>query len=102
MDKYVGRQDCPCRPIEKCEWVLGLQRRNDELPNRNRLHKKVLQLIRDSVCKYSSRTVHCCDDRTYYDDAQVTDLLQRKPSVITQNILLLYAESFLDFILQPK
>ena len=94
MNKYVGRQECPCKPIEECKWVLGLHRRNDRLPSHNRVHKKVLQLIRDSVCEYDSKTVHCCDARSNYDDEQDAYLAQRKINV---NIFLTTTRSLLNF-----
>ena len=58
---YVGDQDCKCKPLLECEWSSRLQKRSDDLPNRNRLRRKVIALIRNSICDYEDRTVHCCD-----------------------------------------
>ena len=44
-----------------CEWTQNLQGLSDKLPNRNKLRKRVIQLLRDSICDYKTKTVHCCN-----------------------------------------
>ena len=63
IKKYNGREECPCVPISECEWTRKLQAQSDRLPTRNRLRKKVVQLIRDSVCDYRTKTIHCCSQK---------------------------------------
>merc|ERR1712226_1512868 len=61
VENYMGRGECPCKPISECAWAHQLQTKADKLPARNKIRKNVVQLIRDSICDYSTRTIHCCD-----------------------------------------
>lgn len=60
-ETYIGRETCPCKPLEQCPWFYRLQQRSEKLPKTNRLYKKIVKLIRNSVCDQDSKTVHCCD-----------------------------------------
>ena len=61
VETYIGRETCPCKPLEQCPWFYRLQQRSEKLPKTNRLYKKIVKLIRNSVCDEDSKTVHCCD-----------------------------------------
>ena len=61
IEKYRGRKECPCKPIAMCEWTRKLQGLSDKLPSQNKLRKRIIQLIRDSICDYKTKTVHCCN-----------------------------------------
>ena len=59
---YPGGKECPCKPRAECDWTHKLDRRSNKLPSRNKLRRKVIQLMRESVCDYKSKTIRCCDD----------------------------------------
>ena len=59
---YPGRKECSCKPIAECKWTQKVQQLSDELPKRNKLRKRVIQLLRDSICDFETKTVHCCNE----------------------------------------
>lgn len=61
INDFVGGKDCICKPSSECEWSIRLKKRSDQLPNRNRLRRKVIKLIKKSVCDWDEQSVHCCD-----------------------------------------
>ena len=77
IEKYRGREECACKPIAKCEWTSRLQKLSDKLPSKAPLRKRIVQLMRDSICDYKTKTVHCCkedgqagdESEDYVDDA---------------------------------
>ena len=62
IEKYRGREECACKPIAKCEWTSRLQKLSDKLPSKAPLRKRIVQLMRDSICDYKTKTVHCCKE----------------------------------------
>jgi len=90
IEKYRGREECACKPIAKCEWTSRLQKLSDKLPSKAPLRKRIVQLMRDSICDYKTKTVHCCKEdgkavdeledtsEDYVDDAPRRTLLRQE------------------------
>jgi hypothetical protein len=83
---YPGGKECPCKPIATCDWTHKLQHRSNQLPGRNRLRRKVINLMRESVCDYKAKNIRCCDDISIRGP-EFNDSFQQKINVIIYSIL---------------
>ena len=81
IEGYQGHEECSCKPITTCKWTQNLKELSDKLPKRNKLRKRVIQLLRNSICDFDAKTVHCCNtngevDTEYEVEASIDNQVQ--------------------------
>ena len=76
IEGYPGREECNCKPIAECKWTQQVQKLSDKLPKRNKLRKRVIQLLRDSICDFETKTIHCCNGDGVEEDLSIGGQIQ--------------------------
>ena len=80
---FVGRKDCPCKPLQQCAWATSLKSKSKILKKGHRIRRKVINLIQDSICDYHRKTIHCCSGEFDEPDFTPPDKVPEVPSSVS-------------------